>query len=231
MAKIETYAWPTWLYRYRSLKADPRTGRACLDQLAREIDAVLQGYIYCSRYTDMNDPMEGFYRASIRARDHEEYSAFIADVREEKLGLGIASLSETWYNELMWAHYADQFRGICVVYVASRLLHGLSDGDRFARVAYGDKPYHINLEGLRSDARARAILSTKNLKWSYEREWRLFAKAPGEAHHGHGVIPTIFLGTRMHIDDRDEIARRLEGSGIQIKPTCVDGYEIKELES
>lgn len=230
MGRIETYARPTWLYRYRSLKADPLSGRACPLQLAREIDAVRQGYIYCSRYSVLNDPMEGFYRASRLARGHEEYSAFASEVREEKLGLGIASLSETWYNELMWAHYADQFRGICVVYVTSRLLSGLDDHSSLARVAYGDKPYHINLVGLRSEARARAILSTKSLMWSYEREWRLFASCPGEARHGADTIPTIFVGMRMHPDDRIEIERRLSGTNVQVKLTKIDGYLIRNID-
>jgi hypothetical protein len=137
LATIETYAKPTWLYRYRSLRRPEAAGDEPADpaRLQRELDAIAQGYTYCATFKDMNDPMEGFYRASRRVRGDPDYDRFTDNVFSEKLGLGIASFSETWNIELMWAHYADGFRGICITYPLTRLLDGLDDGHALSRVA------------------------------------------------------------------------------------------------
>lgn len=133
MATIETYAKPTWLYRYRSLARPESDGavRADPGRLEREMRAIEEGFIWCATFDRMNDPMEGFYRSNARARGSVDYDRFSEIVRDEKLGLGIASLSETWDNELMWAHYADGFRGICIAHKMTRLLRGLDADMRY----------------------------------------------------------------------------------------------------
>lgn len=64
----------------------------------------------------------------------------------------------------------------------ARLLECPDRTHTLAWVAYGDRPHCPNLI-FRSDTdyRARAILSAMNGKWSYEREWRLFAARRGES--------------------------------------------------
>lgn len=232
MATIETYATPTWLYRYRSLRPRGSDGVGIADRvrLERELRAIENGYIWCGTFNQMNDPMEGFYRSNARQRQNFDYDQFSEMVRSEKLGLGIASLSETWDDELMWAHYADGFRGICIAYPLARLLRGLDEDHTLARVAYGDRPFYLNLRSLHDTGlRARAILSTKNLKWSYEREWRLFSPSSGEAQHGDGVVATVYLGMRMEPEDRRLITRRLRAAGVRVRRTLVDGYSVKRF--
>jgi Protein of unknown function (DUF2971) len=231
MAEIETYAKPSLLYRYRplgirktasgSVRADP----AIID---RELGAIEERYVFCPTYPEMNDPMEGIYASTRRVQEKSYYQDFVEDVQNEKLSLGIASFSETWDNELMWAHYADGFRGICVAYIVAKLLEGLADPDAsLARVAYGDRPYSLNLSGHRNQERSRAILSTKNLKWSYEREWRLFASTRGKAGRIEGAVRHVWLGARMHSSDRRAVTARLKSAGIEVRRTYVDGYTVE----
>ncbi|MBW8841994.1 MAG: DUF2971 domain-containing protein [Sphingomonadales bacterium] len=232
MATIETYARPTWLYRYRSLRPRGADGDGAADRkrLDRELGAIEEGYIWCGTFNQMNDPMEGFYRANARVRDEHSYNEFSDAVRLEKLGLGIASLSETWDNELMWAHYADGFRGICIAYPMARLLEGLDEHHALARVAYGDRPHYLNLSSMQnSELRAKAILSTKNVKWSYEREWRLFSPDPGAAQYGGDAVATVYLGMRMAEGDRRLVTRRLRAAGVRVRRTVVQGYSVKRF--
>lgn len=228
MAKIEIYAKPTWLYRYRSLRklGEDRESRADRDRLNRELSAIERGRIYCGTFDYMNDPMEGFYRPNAHLKDQASNRKLSDRVLSEKLGLGVASLSETWDNELMWAHYADGFRGICVAYKVSPLLGGLDDQFAFSRVSYGDKPHYLSLQSMRDEDRARAILSTKSLKWAYEREWRLFAPQPGFAEHGPGVVATVYLGMRMDESDQEAITQRMHAAKIAVRRTSVDGYTL-----
>ncbi len=227
-ATIETYARPTVLYRYRSFDVgtleDSGNSAANNKNLQREIEALLEGYIFCAPYNEMNDPMEGLYRSSRKASQHPEYHRFIEQLLKEKIYLGIASFSETWDNVLMWAHYADAFQGICICYSMPKLLGDLSSEHTFSRVAYSNKPYYLNLPALKNDELARAVLSTKHLDWSYEREWRLFAPQKGKACHGRDAILSIYLGARVPKNVRNEITGRLVN--VQIYTTKVDDYTI-----
>jgi DUF2971 family protein len=232
MATIETYTKPIRLYRFRSLRCINIHGEYHVDlnALERELQAIEGRYIYCPVFTQMNDPMEGFYRASTSVRERRDYDNFTQSVRDEKLGIGIASLSETWNNELMWAHYADSFRGICISYSVSRLLSGLPQRCALSRVAYGDKPYFLNLAAMRGQTKARAILSTKNLKWSYEREWRLFSARSGRAYYRNDAISSVYLGARMSEADQELIRERLLAAGIRVRRTLVDGYAVERTD-
>src|SRR5690242_6113194 len=118
MATIETYARPTTIYRYRRID-QPLSGRSNVTDeklLDRELRSLEQKYIHCSAYRKMNDPMEGFFNPSQRVQSREDYNEAVELIRTQKLGLGIASFSETWDNELMWAHYSGDFAGICIGY-------------------------------------------------------------------------------------------------------------------
>lgn len=233
MAKIRTYARPTWLYRYRSLGlASGDVDRATNAQLKQEMDAVFGNYVFCPTYKEMNDPMEGFYRASQKASAHGQYDAFVDQLRSEKLGVGIASFSETWDNGLMWAHYADGFQGMCVCYSMTKLLEGTTAEHSFARVAYGSKPHYLNLPGLSDDReRARAVLSTKHLSWAYEREWRIFSPQPGPAAHGAAAVRSIYLGARIPAPKRRQIREMLQELDVPVHTTSVDGYTVVKRNS
>lgn len=123
-AEIKIYAKPAHLHRYRPLG----------EYAKREIDALLNGYIYCPSYSDMNDPMEGAHRMSARFLNAPESAKSQARVKYAFEKVGIASLSEVNDHEPMWAHYADEFQGMCVQYSLARLLHCLEDDIAITRM-------------------------------------------------------------------------------------------------
>lgn len=227
MATIEIYSKPTYLYRYRSLR--PEAGPPLRDRMAEEMDALLRGYVFCSNFQAMNDPMEGMYKSSRRVREEPNYEEVAADILNEKLGAGIASFAETWDHELMWAHYADGFRGICVAYNLTRLLARLPAVCALSRVRYGEGPHTLNLSGLRDRrARARAVLSTKSVLWSYEREWRMFAGRTGKIKLAPGAVAHVYLGSRIPEADREQVTEVVEGLGIEVRATRINGYAIEQ---
>ena len=81
MATIETYAKPTELYRYRSLKKSNR-----------ELEAIEQKFLYCSAFDTLNNPMDGMFRSHPRLRLHDNYSAVIDFIFENKINIGIYSV-------------------------------------------------------------------------------------------------------------------------------------------
>ncbi|MET0625648.1 MAG: DUF2971 domain-containing protein [Pyrinomonadaceae bacterium] len=89
--------------------------------------------------------------------------------------VGILSLSEIPDHELMWAHYADTHRGLVLCFDERHTFFNRrrSENDEFyfvRRVRYSDDPA-VSLATIDGDA----LLVTKGIKWSYEREWRMLA--------------------------------------------------------
>jgi len=64
-------------------------------------------------FTKLNDPMEGAYKANWSGSYLELASM---DMLFDRKVLWDMLFSETNNNTIMWAHYADQFCGICIEY-------------------------------------------------------------------------------------------------------------------
>ena len=86
--------------------------------------------------------------------------------------VGILSLSETWDNLLMWAHYAEEHTGFVLMLDGS---HDFFKGDNpllgFAkpeRVEYKSERPSTTIE----EVTIPEIFLTKGSDWQYEKEWR-----------------------------------------------------------
>ncbi|WP_429161504.1 DUF2971 domain-containing protein [Aeromonas media] len=100
---------------------------------------------------------------------------------------GIISLSETQHNLLMWAHYANQHKGLCVGY-SSDVLDNVKF-PRFVKIPVNKKPVKINYDSKKifdfeydldystdNDLFKTAlykVLTTKGDDWIYEKEHRI----------------------------------------------------------
>ena len=124
------------------------------------------------------------YYATEPDYDTEEYRRFLLSesIESELLGQyekGIVSFAERANCPLMWSHYGDQHRGICVGYSVPpdavdevhKVQYGGSRRVQASRVA-------AMLDGS-DDARTQvdeAVLLRKAESWSYEQEWRLVGR-------------------------------------------------------
>jgi hypothetical protein len=89
--------------------------------------------------------------------------------------LGVFSLSETKDSQLMWSHYADSHRGFVVEFDCSHAYfadRGVAEDDlwQLKKVIYAEERPRTTVIALDM----AAILLTKHISWSYEREWRDF---------------------------------------------------------
>jgi len=76
----------------------------------------------------------GFYRPSRILQGQSNYKRIIRKITDSKSGIGIACLSETYDNTLMWAHYAGNYTGVCFGYSAKKLLKGLPGASAARRI-------------------------------------------------------------------------------------------------
>ena len=91
--------------------------------------------------------MEGVYSSSKVFKKSANYRAVRSAISDRKSEIGICSSSETRDQELMWAHYAHQFSGICIEYSLSSLLSLLPKDASFVRMFYDERgPYRLSIE-------------------------------------------------------------------------------------
>lgn len=146
---------------------------------------------------------------------------------------GICSLAERHDCPLMWSHYGDQHRGVCVGYSVPE-----RSKTKTQKVIYGgsrEVEASKNAEMLNSDTSARqhvdqAVLLRKADGWNYEQEWRLI--------DNRGVSPSplemeeVIFGIRCKLSVKFSVVTAFEKRDRQIdffEMSVVDkGFDLKK---
>ncbi|MGY5790229.1 DUF2971 domain-containing protein len=139
---------------------------------------------------------------------------------------GIVSLSERWQSPLMWSHYGDQHRGLCIGYSVPGDV-----GDSLRKVNYGGSRLvraSAVAAMLRDDAGAQRlvddlVLLQKAPDWNYECEWRLIGRRGSQ--DSPLEMEEITFGMRCDLAVKYAIVRALEG-----RQRPVAFYEMHEDE-
>jgi hypothetical protein len=117
---------------------------------------------------DLNDPFEFLGPASA---DRQIRKAFQETKNQLAANRGILCFSRNWKNPVLWSHYADRHRGLCL---------GFEMPDEYLTpVKYSSTRMDPNLLLAAGDEKSREvemrkILSTKYSHWRYESEVRCF---------------------------------------------------------
>jgi Protein of unknown function (DUF2971) len=211
MATIQNYAIPRRLYRYRSL-----------ENFDREMDSIERTYLYCAR-----DPMEGYYGSSKVLRESDELDDVREAILDGKQRTRICCFSEVYDHELMWAHYAKKYYGVCVAFDFYNLRKFLPPGITFSRIYYNEEPPEIGRSRKQRDfdETAKMILSYKNYGWLYEREWRMFANSE-RVFYDRKCVSQIYIGSEVRGSSLEEIKQRLRKLKIPYQVQNLDGYRM-----
>ena len=155
--------------------------------------------IKISRINELNDPFELMGVDLSNDYDRQAMKILKEEISSDK---GIVSFSENWTNPLLWAHYADSHRGLCLGFDVSdsHLMNVKYQDERISSNeprrqiemanALADKCHDNNLstdqirrliqEQTEEDQSGQdfiiEILTTKFSHWSYEEEYRLFVE-------------------------------------------------------
>ena len=120
-----------------------------------------------ARVADLNDPFElmalNFRNAKTRmvvAQWREQYG----DTN------GLLSFSSDWTDPVLWSHYADKHRGMCLGLNLRR--HDATE-IKYEAQRLADELDH-NAPAVIGPDMARLLLETKYEHWRYEAEWRWF---------------------------------------------------------
>lgn len=197
-----------FLYRYQSLSYE-KNFSLNLDQLRYTVNG------------ELNDIYEGLTATDQELFDIEEYINAISSHAFVKC------FSEVPDNNLMWAHYANYFKGVCIQYDLCLL-----DKEKIAEfspmpVHYTKQrktitaqdalfDYYMDSEGSLSANAEKGILGDtkgnfffKSYHWKYEREWRSCHIRKRDENNektvGFPCVSAVYLGPRISGEDRNRV--------------------------
>jgi hypothetical protein len=162
------------------------------------------------------------YKSTMEQSRHENpANDLLLDTHKEKMpelrnviftslnnGIGVLCLTEEPGNLIMWAHYANNYKGFVVEFDDKHeFFHekdsSMSELGQIRSVNYSrDRPNHVSF----TDLSAAEIFFFKSDDWAYEKEWRMLKPLP--------------------VEDANKVYRDADGQPVYLfsfPPECVTG--------
>lgn len=120
--------------------------------------------------------------------------------------IGVFCLSEKNDSVTMWAHYADNHKGICGGFLISKEKAPIE-------VTYVPEAPRVNFSDLfddESDENGYKWIFSKHHDWKDEKEWRIVVPQGNQLWPIPGKINNVIFGLRMDNSKRDVIRKILE---------------------
>ena len=208
------------LYRYTGLnRVDPDSNE--------RIFSFDTDNLYLLKNGNQNDIFEGIAQTDYGFTTIEECITTLSNVALLKC------FTEDPRNNLMWAHYADSYKGICVEYDIRRASEEVKK--MLCPVVYRKKPEHfISVDEILSGKErgdkdylrdSKGIFSEKPLCWKYEKEWRIcnmnYDERISEKNIGFPYITKIFLGPRIEPEDKKKVLAAVKAHNEKSKDSIV----------
>jgi hypothetical protein len=165
------------LYKFKSLQN--------FDHIA---DIFLNERFYAAFLPELNDPMEVFvgYTNDVGEDLKQKFNKQLQETRA-------CCLSETRSNVLLWAHYADGFRGICIEVDIQK-----HNSDKVRYVPFKLRIGKDNLENKGLLGVSQWFCKQKMKEWEYEQEVRVYPMNNNEYIDRCLVeIKAVYLGLRI----------------------------------
>lgn len=220
------------------------------------LDSLIRDYIYFSHPIQLNDPFDCKIKITkslncaiklSKGKSKDKLSqlnsaqTFFDNLNEKLSNSGIFSCSYNKNNAslrepLLWAHYADRHKGICLVYnIPEEYI--LSNSMGGAPVDYHNNPltnYFLKWgkTSNRIDADKfivkliRKYLTIKGKSWKYENEYRLIRNNAGEFQLDKSLLKFVCYGLNTPDKDRKLINSLLKKGGYE-----VEYYEMVRIDN
>lgn len=218
------------------------------------IESLVQSQLYFARPDTLNDPFDcqvdivkslknatskstGSERETLnRLLSHDDLLKGFKDAQEDIKNAGVYSSSLSNHNftgignSLMWSHYADSHKGICLVYAMPESF--IADtANSFYGIASVDYTYDPLCELFRqlvshnSDLPenpfidvVKKALTVKDECWSPEKEMRILRKTAGKVSIDKSYLKRVYFGLNTPDNDIELIRSILKGSNYTSVP-------------
>ena len=225
------------------------------------LDSLIKGNLYFASLNKLNDPFDciiDIKKSMLNASDklEENESQKLLALSQQKLlyesihrdieKIGICSFSLNTLDVVMWSHYANDHKGITILYEFPE--EYLDDGDKFIgiiNITYDEDTltkYFVDLASkFEKEFKeyvidiAKVLIYSKSPGWSYEEEVRIIVHTPGLLNINKEFIKQITFGLNSSDEDKKlikEIINTYENKVelCEIVRTESDyGIDIKEI--
>lgn len=138
----------------------------------------------------------------------------------------ICSLSEHYDNILMWSHYANFHKGVCLKYNTEDLKKYLYKVNYSANVL--ELTNIIRADKTIGDLFVQLVMTTKNSVWEYENEWRIVVNQKLIKDNKYTIAPiSIYLGTDITKQSKNRFIKKAKEKNIEIYELKMDDAQYK----
>lgn len=156
------------------------------------------------------------------AIEHNGYTWYAEQVQRNAIAQSIAlcSFTEKNDNNLMWSHYTNNHKGICIEYKPElfEYLKTLKGYVAFWKINYSDEPPIVKvLEDVNS--KVQKIMFNKQSEWKYENEHRIVFLSNKDTEFipiDRKFIKAIYIGSRTDIEIDKKILSVCKNTDIEI---------------
>jgi hypothetical protein len=158
--------------------------------------------------------------AKLFKEDNDKFMhAFFGDVKEKLNSWGICCFSAINNNTLMWSHYANSHKGVCLEFESYALAYSKQNENKnigitvLDEVTYQSEFPIIKLKSIIDGTcifDIRKISVTKSKDWEYEKEVRMFSDKVGLHYFNPKCLSAIYLGARITQKDKQKVLRCIE---------------------
>jgi len=143
----------------------------------------------------------------------------IEDIHKDNDEMGIVCLSEDSVNILMWAHYANEHKGICIEFERNKD-NTLGNYEITRPIVYQKSYPKFTILDFGTSVEGGVIeklIWSKSLDWAYEKECRIASPYGNVALSIPGKISAIIFGIRASSSSIDIIRKLTQGTDIVLK--------------
>lgn len=211
------------VFKYKKL------GDGSLDEKKKQMqhvfDILENNRLFCSSFDKLNDPMEGYFEAVAKNRsEFKEISLMVEEIVNHQSRYRVCSLSSDEKSHLMWAHYANGFRGVAVELDIRKKVNLIEEVEYSDGRNLADYDPTGNLEDL-----TRKVLLTKYKEWRYEKEVRIIKRQEddGPCFFELSKPPSgVYFGVNIDPTEKMRIQSVCQNIGISTYDMNLDGYKI-----
>ena len=192
---------PFELYKYKPILS--------LTDLERILQIINNHEIYMPSYHQLNDPLESagvYISLEVSGAGYQADMGEIGSAVEGYLSqYRILSFSSVPNSPLMWAHYANDYSGCCLIFRTQDTFNEVLP------VVYTDIQMHIYeydfvMDKYDIDDAAHDSFLFKKKDWAYENEWRLIQKEdPGYLTYNSDELVGVLIGHKLEKNWAEQI--------------------------
>ena len=182
-----------------------------------------------------NDPFDCDYLIKITSNDIEEKDKLSLKLKIQDIinkinsTYRIACLCEDNDSILMWSHYADNHKGICVEYDFERLIDTFKP-DLFPIIYTENRTIYTQDDICCYSLTFQRHVFFKSDIWSYEKEWRILKPKKNEEEIFKKIIlmpKAIYIGYKMPEENKKKLITLCENNNLECWQMQLDENEYK----